>query len=175
VAKRRDALTKPPCRPRDRMRRVLLHHSYAYLDVGDIIRAGNWGRIVRGYGTWHPQFLRESLFESLRSRAYAHLPSRLTCSFAYEDEDSAQRGMLDGDVNVAPSLYAVEAVDAEALQHVADHELVTVPGGLFDTAALEERILTYWQGRRLSQFSEVLVASDLRVVDVRQRATWRHG
>jgi hypothetical protein len=35
---------------------------------------------------------------------------------------------------------------------------VTVPGGLFDPEALEERIVAYWQGRRLSQYAEVLLA-----------------
>jgi hypothetical protein len=131
---------------------VLLHHSYAYLEPGEVIHAGNWGRIVRGYGTWHSLFLRETLFETVRARDFSSLPSRLNCAFAYEDEESASRGMKDGDANVAPSLYVVEPVDVSAARHVADHDLVTVPGSLFDPEALEERVRTYWQGRRLSAF-----------------------
>lgn len=50
------------------------------------------------------QFLRDSLFETLRARTFSSLPSRLKCAFAYEDEASARRGMMDGDANVAPSL-----------------------------------------------------------------------
>lgn len=102
---------------------VSFHHSYAFMEPGEIVRPGNWGRVLRGYGGQHNVFSRETLWELVREQEFASLPSRLEAAYFYEDEPAARQGMLEGDPNRSPNLYEVRVLDAAAPTHRADLHL----------------------------------------------------
>lgn len=148
-----------------------LHHSYAFMEPGEIVRAGNWGRVVRGYGGQHNIFFRETLWEFVREREFANLPSRLESAYFYKEEATARRGMLEGDPNRSPNLYEVQVLDASAPTHRADLHLwerawwdVHSPSEAVDVAR------AYWNCDAPSGRFEWLTLSDLQVVKVVERS-----
>lgn len=147
------------------------HHNYQYLKPGDVIHAGNWGRLIQGYGAHHTLFLRETLWELVREFEFPQLPSRLRAAFFYDDEPTARRYWLEGDSPLVPNLYEVEVVDPSIPIHRADMELweqswlqAHLPQEAADVARL------YWKGDAPSGRLESLTHSDLRVVGIVERA-----
>lgn len=137
---------------------------------GDHLGGGNFGRGYRAYylniasqqqalNGW--KIASEYVIESVREKRYPDRPSRLTCSYAYNDEDLARR------CNPNWRIYEVEPVNASARTHVAAFNLMSSDvrySPLEPFIPYIERIADdYWAGRRIT-IPEVLVDSLLRVV-----------
>ncbi|MET8518475.1 hypothetical protein [Nocardioides sp. NPDC004968] len=150
---------------------MLYHHSYEYLEPGDVVRAGNWGRIVQGYGGQHPIFFREALWELVRKREYPTVPSRLTAAYYYDDEQVARNGMREGDQGRAPNLYEVELVTPMAATHRADlHLWERAWWDAHQPTEAESIARAYWAGHTPTGRTECLTNSDLRILKVIERS-----
>jgi hypothetical protein len=125
---------------------------------GDIVRPGNWGRVVQLPGSAPHLFYRELVLEHLRLSEYPDRPSRLSCSYAFENCAFAvgwQRTFGDHVYPVTP--------EPGAITFRADMSLVDVPGRGSYAAAIE-RLRHYWQGQIADQTQvEILVAGGLIV------------
>lgn len=61
------------------------------LGQGSVIKAGNWGRIIRAVGWWHSEAYREHILELSRQQRNADAPSRLSCAFCFPSVQSARQ------------------------------------------------------------------------------------
>lgn len=110
--------------------------------------------------------LLEQQFELARQRLNPSAPGRLTSCFVFDDLDAAHRAAPAlGRLNM---LYSVELVDANAPQHRADFNLVTMAMQADNTdffrkvdAAAEK----YWAGE-ISGTPEILTSSAMRILEL---------
>jgi len=98
--------------------------------IGSIIKAGNWGRIIRQNGWRHSEALKEMALEAARSASYPHRPSRLDAVFVFIDPIEAKnfRNRIPGFSNHI--LYRVSLMDEKAPVHIADTRLSGPQGAL---------------------------------------------
>jgi len=104
---------------------------------------------------------RELAFETVRAAKYQHLPSRLSCAFAFETlEDANQYKNAFSRWN---STYEVELVDASAPSHRAGFNLIQFPAANVEfLPVVVEWAELYWRGEDI-QTPELLTKSALRV------------
>jgi hypothetical protein len=138
------------------------------LSPGSVIEPGNWGRFLRLYSLndpnsrWLP--LREYVFETVRLRAFPHLPSRLEAAFVCETLD----GLADfkrSSPRPFDLAYEIELVDPNAAGHRGCLAYFDnpPPPQQWTIPLLEERADAYWSGANV-QRPEVVTMSPLRVV-----------
>ena len=124
---------------------IFFHSSPTLESLGNVVRPGNWGRIVRKKGKTHPYWEAEPVFERIRQEQFNHLPSRLNSAYGCPTQAQLEffvRVGLRNNVR-AHYLYAVEKIEPDAPQHIADYSLLTInaPG-----ETLEGQAERYWQG-----------------------------
>jgi hypothetical protein len=124
---------------------IFFHSSPRPESAGKVVRPGNWGRIVRKKGKTHPYWEAEPVFERIRQERFNHLPSRLNSAYGCPTQAQLEFFVRVGFRNDARAhyLYAVEKLEPDAPQHVADYSLMTInaPG-----ETLEGQAERYWQG-----------------------------
>lgn len=144
------------------------HVTHLPLRAGSIIEPGNFGRIINSYRTdrGNPWVLaRELVFELVRKESWAHLPSRLNCSFLFMSLEAAHAGFdaLNGEL-MGNRIYRAELVEPDAPSHVADFSLVRLPQGtefLHPMMTIAER---YWRGDQIAA-PEYLTTSPIRLLE----------
>lgn len=144
-------------------------------NVGDILGGGNFGRGYDLYvldisteqgaqNGW--KLASEMIVEAARHTRYPHMPSRLTCSYAYPDEQEA-RNSLTGVPAHLHFLYEVELVDPTKTCHVVARNLMSAMTRLAGVVqfAPNNRALAdqYWSGQGITH-PEIITESPLRVV-----------
>lgn len=109
------------------------HLSGALLEIGSVIRPGNWGRVITVTGWRHPEAIKEMALEYVRRSRFPDRPSRLACAFAFLTIDEARnfRGRIPG--FGSHILYRVNLADADAPSHIADSRLSGPQGTLHDS------------------------------------------
>jgi hypothetical protein len=151
-----------------------------YYEPGDTIHAGGLGRTLGQYGqsatlvvhnqtrTLFGKKARLDLerdFEMVRREQFPELPSRLTCSFAFTDIQTAKSNchqVLLPNSPFQPRIYRVEPKEGICTTHIADMSLIPAPPGLTNIQAAEK----YWQGSATMTTKEVLLSSSLRVLSL---------
>lgn len=138
---------------------------------GSVVRAGNWGRIVRQLGLQHNLAGRELLWESARIDVDSRLPSRYTSAFVSLDEAAAHR--FRQEACVFARIYEVEPTQDNAVAFTADMTWVDCVLNDFANVDPPDRLVlqrgyanNYWTGAAKAPGSEkweVLIASDLRI------------
>lgn len=126
----------------------LFHSSPVLLDIGSIILPGNYGRIINLMGNGHPLWQREQTLEEVRQQCYPVKPSRLRSTFCCTSLDTARFYMsvpaLQGNRSALfPVLYEVEKVAADAVEHIADFNVVQPLPTRPETMA--EIAVQYWE------------------------------
>ncbi|HET7832317.1 MAG TPA: DUF2441 domain-containing protein [Gallionella sp.] len=154
--------------------RQMLHmnnrYFYCYslpLEVGSIIRPGNWGRILRTYTPQSPQnpwlLTRELAFELARIKNYPNKPSRLDCLFICLNE---------GDLNEFRTasnrpfdlMYEVELVNPDAPSHIGDWTIANIQS-TDNISIFEDRANAYWQDNNAIK-QEFLTLSPIRITRI---------
>lgn len=141
------------------------HSAPLLLDPGSIIQPGNWGRILNAYRKPVPahgwMLARELAFESIRTAEFAHLPSRLSCAFAFETFDQANQYKTQ--FSPWNPLYEVELVDPGAACHRGGFNLVNFPADHLEfLPVVISWARQYWRGEQL-ETPELVTKSPLRV------------
>lgn len=135
------------------------------LEPGAIIRAGNWGRIVRMYRTngfgnaWI--LFREEVFEHIRKTEFPSKPSRYDGIFLCETKDQLIQ-FLDSAIRPLDLIYEVGLVDNSAPVHKGC--LSNLDFGLqenFETFTIKAR--SYWVGENI-QKPEILTTSSVQII-----------
>ena len=137
------------------------------LEVGSVIRPGNWGRILRTYTPQsapnHWLLTREVAYELVRVRSFPQKPSRFESIFLYLSENdlnefraSANRGLDLG--------YEVELVDPSASSHLGDWTLPNMQN-TDNLPVFESRATLYWQGTNIVK-PELVTLSPIRIIRV---------
>lgn len=143
-------------------------------NVGDMLGGGNFGR---GYDLYVLDVLTqqgaengwklasEMIVEAVRQARYPHMPSRLTCSYAYPDEQEARNSMAGAAMLL--HLYEVELVDSTKPCYTVARNLMSAINrmALHVPFAPNNRALAdqYWSGQGITH-PEVITESPLRVV-----------
>jgi len=79
----------------------LFHVRETPLKPGCLIEPGRWGATVLGQGKEHPFFFREHLLEMWRFLRTNAQVSRLSCTFAHEGREQAERYAEPGEAVLA--------------------------------------------------------------------------
>lgn len=100
----------------------LFHVTEQRLDVGELIRPGRWGRMIKTMGPKHQAWNREMYLEHIRQNEFPSKPSRLNATFScfnrvaidHYREHHCPRGIL----------YEVTIADQSGAIHVGDFNAV---------------------------------------------------
>ncbi|WP_332118265.1 hypothetical protein [Azorhizobium caulinodans] len=140
---------------------AFLHLGTMSVEVGTILLAGNFGRIIQ-----HPMrskdqsYRREIALEAYRLEKMPYKPSRLASIFAFEGEAALARYRNIGSgTNNFSILYEIEPISSSAPMHVGCWLLGQLDAGRLDL------VPQYWAGLRVDlpqalDVSEPLKASD---------------
>ena len=155
----------------------ICHENY---EVGQTIRAGSMGRIIREqyvlFDTVSNQPLvwrlfQEQTFELIRRSEHPDLPSRMSSIFLFENFQEAQ-AFIKRDRRDGTNIYEVALVSPLAKIHRASMKLYDrVPLGRPAFPALEDQARQYWDGVNYIDppfdfQPELLVESDVIVLSV---------
>jgi hypothetical protein len=146
------------------------HYFYCYslpLEVGSVIRPGNWGRILRTYTPQsspnHWLLTREVAYELVRVRSFSAKPSRLECVFVCLSENDLDefRATTNRGLDLG---YEVELVDPQAPSHLGDWTLPNMQN-TDNLPMFENRAKLYWQGNNIVK-PELITLSPIRITRV---------
>lgn len=137
----------------------LFHRNIGLYHPGELIPAGNWGRVLLGVGAGHNFYGREYVFERVRRDEFSALPSRLEGAFAFEQEDHARGFRGPNEL-----LYEVEPADPESVSHLADMSWVDAYPEAKRFEDAEGLARSYWQGVKRSGLMERITLGGLRVI-----------
>ncbi|MET4233750.1 hypothetical protein ABIA85_007050 [Bradyrhizobium sp. LA6.10] len=155
------------------------HLSGVTLDPGAVIKAGNWGRVIRQAGWTHNLAIREMALEEARLLRFTHRPSRLDSAFVFIDMIEARnfRLRIPGFQNHV--LYRVSLLNPAAPSHITDTRLAGPIGTLrsdwadvywmdFNPATISVPGIDNWSEATNGyvQEREMITTSDIRVEEV---------
>lgn len=143
------------------------HLSPLLLEVGSIIKPGNWGRIISSYTMQRgePWFIaREFIFETIRSTEFPELPSRLSSSFVFENLDDANKHKKE--FTQWNSLYEVEIVSPKLRRHRAGFNHISFPNNDVEFVPVTVNSAKYyWKGEDIKT-PEIITHSPLRILSL---------
>lgn len=143
-------------------------------NVDDILGGGNFGQGYDQYfmdtGTsggaengW--KLASEMIVEIVRLTRYPTMPSRLTCSYAYPNEQAARSAMTESPIPLY--LYEVELVNPSKPCHTLSRDLMSavnrMPRGTPFAPHVRRVADQYWSSNG-GAYPEVITESSLRVV-----------
>jgi hypothetical protein len=147
------------------MRTVFFHASGLLYRPGDVIPAGNWGRVIFGTGPTHPLFYREYLFERVRREVAPDAPSRMASAYVLEDRDAARRF---AEASAHRYVYVVELI-ANGRTFRGDLGWIDMLAQWHSFEGVEHVATSYWRGEPASGTWETLTMTSLIA---RQRLSW---
>lgn len=137
------------------------------LEVGSVIRPGNWGRILRTYTPQsspnHWLLTRELAYELVRVRQFPQKPSRFDCIYVCLSEADLGEFRATSNRHIDLS-YEVELVDPQAPKHLGDWTLPNMQN-TDNLPVFESRATRYWQGNDIVK-QELITLSPLRITRV---------
>jgi Protein of unknown function (DUF2441) len=146
------------------------------LDVGSVVRPGDWARILRAYNhqifsdTWIA-LVGELVYEIVRRELFPTKPSRFHCLFLCTSEV----GLLDfraASGRTRDIGYEVELINPQAQSHLGDWTLPNVRS-TYDVTAIARHALLYWRGISVAN-PQLVTLSPIRIARRLQRRTrWR--
>lgn len=126
-------------------------------------------------GRNHSHWESETALENVRARDYPNKPSRQKACFTCVDEPTIRfyqqthQGQIPESEKTHEHLYLVEKVETDALEHIADFNLIKIlkPQQTIDWVASE-----YWKGSFFYTFpeqpeikcAELITTSSLRII-----------
>jgi hypothetical protein len=122
---------------------ILYHRTQAFLQKGDLIHPGSWGRMVLGVGGSHAFFFREYLFEKIRELEFSSRPGRLSSAYAFENCEFARRFRANQNLE---HVYVVRPADRSCLSHRADMAWVDLVVQYRTFDGVDECARRYWRG-----------------------------
>jgi len=144
------------------------HYFYCYslpLEIGSIVKPGNWWRILKTYKVGSPVnpwlLVRELIFEQVRREHYPEKPSRLESIYLCTSEDGIKQFRTEAGRNL-DLIYRVELVNSDASQHLSDWKLANFQNG-DDYTSFERKAHSYWRAENIDQ-SELITTSSIRIV-----------
>jgi hypothetical protein len=145
-------------------------YSYCYslpLEVGSVIRPGNWGRILRTYTPQsspnHWLLTRELTYELVRIQNFPDKPSRFDSVFVCLSEADLNE-FRNTAIRPLDLGYEVELVDPLASCHIGDWSLTNIQN-TDNLPLFEERANLYWQGNNIIK-QELITLSSIRIIRV---------
>ena len=137
------------------------------LEVGSIIRPGNWGRILRTYtpqsSTNHWLLTRELAYELVRVQGFPNKPSRFECIYVCLNETYLNefRNSTNRHLDLG---YEVELVYLDATSHIGDLTLANMQN-TDNITIFEDRANLYWQGENVEK-QELITLSPIRITRI---------
>lgn len=140
------------------------------LQSGSKVSAGNWGRVVRQYGTWHSSSARELALELVRQQVRPDAPSRLEAAFAFLHLEPTR--VFRDQTRPGDCIYRVHPVNPAPPYFVADMDIINqwiqlanqqnAPRGWREL----DLACGYWAGAGVdAPLAELLTLSDLEIVE----------
>lgn len=137
------------------------------LDVGSVIRPGNWGRIMRMYtpqsspNAW--LLVRELAYELARMQSFPQKPNRFEALFLCTSEADLNefRNTSNRHLDLG---YEVELVDPNAPSHLGDWTLANMQN-TDNLQVFINRAAQYWHGQDIVK-PELITLSPVRITRV---------
>jgi len=129
----------------------LWHVSEQLKEPGDEIAVGRWGARVLESGRNHPSFFREQLLELSRVTWAKEAVSRLACTFAFEDLETAHQHRQAGEF-----LYSVVPTSWEPSTRV-DMLWISFVGVPRAPEVIQEWCIKYWSGTGTNEVGSTAV------------------
>jgi|GEM_PF-757722 len=134
------------------------------LEVGSIVKPGNWGRIIKMYtpqNNNHHAFIaaREYVFELVRRENFSDKPSRLESTFLCKTMEDAQE--LHQKNRQFDLIYEVELVNND---QIFETDMALVDSDPADTIlAIEAKAKIYWNPSAIVK-PEILTSSPIKII-----------
>ncbi len=137
----------------------LFHRSGLLYQPGDRVFPGNWGRTILGAGMQHGFFLREYIFETIRSKEFPEKPSRMTSAFACNTRRALQFRERGHD-------YAVSFANSDAPAHQGDMHWFNVYSHNYTFSGVDECVRRYWRSEPCTESAdwEIFAESELTII-----------
>ncbi len=160
-------MTSPSTRQAVTEHRAFYHCAPMSLEVGGVIRSGNWGRIVRatsiaGVNDGTSKIIFELAYEHSRLLHNPSAPSRLDCIFCCPTLEEAQA--YRAAQQPTGIVYKVSPIDPNTPVHLTSWSLWGLGTGL-NFSQSQMRLKDYWTAAPTGQ-REVLVGGPVQIVDV---------
>jgi hypothetical protein len=137
------------------------------LEVGSVVRPGNWGRIIRTYtpqSSPNPWLLtRELIYEMVRIQSFPQKPSRFDCLFLCLNECDLTEFRTTTNRHLDLG-YEVELVNPQAQNHLGDWTLPNMQN-TDNLTVFENRANLYWQGNNIVK-QELVTLSPIRITRI---------
>lgn len=150
------------------MNEFYYHLCPVHLDPGSVIKAGNWGRIVRSYpnvpGVNFWILFREQPFELIRQNHFFDKPSRYKCVFLFETPDNIEQFKREN-ARIYDMLYKVKIIDESKPIHKTCMKLTELAQNTIVLPQVEQQAVMYWEGNNI-QSPEIITESDIEVLEV---------
>jgi len=137
------------------------------LEIGSVVKKGNWGRICRLEPLSERTsnrligLIKELVFENIRLREFLDRPSRFSCNFlcpCLSSMENFLKGQRPYDLR-----YEVELVDSNAKKFETDWSLIS--HDYANIAVMEEFARKYWAPQDVKdEVKEVLTESDIKII-----------
>lgn len=151
------------------MNKSFFHACPLILEVGSIIKPGNWGRIIKTYQSdrapWHLA-VRELCYENVRLEQHSEKPSRFSSIFLFDCHAHAFNHVQINDPTCI--LYEVALTDEDETLFHGDMALTNVfpEDPVRGIPFYTEQAHQYWVGlQEISATSEFLTKSPVRIVN----------
>lgn len=160
-------------------RKTYYHINHKNLNVGDTIKAGSMGEIIRNNYILHDtntqqplvwRMFQEQTFELIRINEFPLKPSRYKSIYLFTSLEDAQK-FIDQDKRDGTNIYSVKLLDESKEVHAASMKLYErIPLNRPTFPAIEEQARQYWKGVNnidpVSEFkAELLTESDVIVIE----------
>ncbi|WP_025039767.1 DUF2441 domain-containing protein [Nitrosospira briensis] len=153
------------------MKKTFFHVCSVVLEVGSIIKPGNWGRVITMYrpADLNALAVRELCYEIIRLKHFSDKPSRLNCIFLTPSLEHAinyvSRHHFTG------IIYRVEPVNENASYFLASMSTINCLNFPYEKAPAIPYLMTlateYWQGlTEITPECEILIDSPVRILAV---------
>jgi hypothetical protein len=146
---------------------MMFHKSTHLFDVDHTIQPGNWGRLVCGIGTSHRHYhlYKEAILEWIKCAEFQDRPSRLNCTYAFEDRASAE-GFANRS-HLPEHIYRVDLTDSSAQRHALDMGWIDDMDECHTVDEIKHHASQYWAGHRIDvknkSLMEMLIPGSLVV------------
>ncbi len=113
------------------------------LEIGSVIKPGNWGRVLHLYNSKQVNFvlMREYMLEAYRQNEYPDKPSRLNAVFCLPTEEEAKK--YQNNNNEWSIIYKVAPIKKAYTIHNGDYGLVSPKQDLPFLLAMESTARRY--------------------------------
>lgn len=148
------------------------HITRSQLNLGTILKTGYYGNVLLNNlknHEMHNQYMKEMVFEDIRTQHYTHMPQRLNCNYLLKSVAEAI-SYKEKSPHLNGPIYEVELLESESNQ-LADVDMTWLNCNFLKYDEIKQYAHYYWAGFKSdSPIIEVLYSGNIKLVEVVESA-----